>query len=119
MSKVNHLLPSSRKTRQLLATVVVVAALVVLFAGGRLFEWLAPRANEAQCTQLLERYFEHQLYVRHRHVSPADISEARRKVRTKPAYFDDLRRCHAQLSVVQVNCGIHSPSMDALEQCLQ
>jgi hypothetical protein len=119
LSKQNDCAPSSRKARQLLTTVVVVVALLIVFVGGRLLEWLAPRANEAQCKQLIERYFEHQVYVRHRGVSPVDIAEARRKARTRPAYLDDLRRCHAQLSIVQVNCGIRSPSMDALEQCLQ
>jgi hypothetical protein len=110
---------SSRKRREAQVAAVVVLVCFSIVAGTRLEKAVTPRASRAQCKQMLERYLDHQAHVRHRDATSAALTDAKRQARVKPAYDTDLQRCHAQLSVPQVQCGIASPTMDALEQCLQ
>ena len=111
--------PPSKQRGEMVAVAVTIFVCVALVVGVRFSRAIMPRASEPQCKSLLERYFDHQAYLRYRGVAAVDLREARRKARANPLYFEDVRRCRAQLSAAQVECGIASPTMNALEQCLQ
>jgi len=107
------------RRRDLAAAALALCAIVGFVVVKGLMRLLAPRPTEAQCAELVERYLEHASRARDPRINADDIAKATERSRTEPARGADLKACRDKLSAAQVECGLKSPNVDAMERCLQ
>ena len=112
--------PVSESLRhELVASVLVVVALIAVAVFKPIRRALAPSPTEQQCAALVERYLEHAARAMHPDVDEVGIERARAESRGDPMRLADVTSCQQDLTAAQVECGLRSPNVDELERCMQ
>ena len=104
---------------ELIATVVVVVGVTGVAVGGKLLRRLAPRADEQQCQQLLDRYIEQASRQRHPDIDAQSIQRTINASSGVATRATDVASCRRDLSATQVVCGLAANNIDEMERCLQ
>ena len=109
-------IPSPSRRHEVLATLVIVGALVAAVAARPLLRRMAAHPTREECVTMLDRYAEEEA----RAADPArgekgpslDESAARTIASTT------LDRCTHDLTREEVTCALHSNGADELERCI-
>ena len=104
---------------ELVAGVVVVAAVLALALGGKLARQLSPRPAEQQCQQLVDHYIQQASRQQHPGADAHAIKRTIAASGSSPRRGRDVGACQQELSAEQVSCGLRAPNIDDLERCLQ
>ena len=105
--------------RELVASLVVIMAVVGFASIKRMVRALAPAPTEEQCAALFDRWLDQASRQRDPLVGSEDIAAAREEARTLPSHAANLRDCQRELTASEVECGLRAPDVDELERCVQ
>jgi hypothetical protein len=78
-----------------------------------------PKASEAQCDQLLERYAQLVVTEKWPDASATQIEAERDREKSEARGDDAFKNCSSQVSQAEFECAIHAPNPDAFEKCLE
>lgn len=104
------------KRNEVLATLVILGALVAAVASRPLLRRVAARPTRDQCVKMLDRYAEEQV----RAADPArgEKGPSLDEAPTRTIAATTLDRCVHDLTQEEVTCALHSNGADELERCL-
>jgi hypothetical protein len=92
--------------REVIATVVIVGALVALAIGRPVARRLARHPSRERCAAMLDRYAGQVARAYERAPGPAPVAAV------------DVGRCTRELTDDEVECALHASYADAIERCL-
>jgi hypothetical protein len=95
------------------AALAIGAAVVILAAGCK------PKATEANCDQLLERYAHLVVTEKYPDASPADIDAEQRREKNEARGDDVLKNCSSEVSRAEFECAMRAATADTFEKCLE
>ena len=102
-----------------LASIVVVGAVVGAVLVGNLRQTLAPRPSREQCVSLLLRHVELDGRARYPSVHAEAVAVHLGAIGGRLEAGRDVGACQQRLSATEVQCALGAPNVDELERCLQ
>jgi hypothetical protein len=102
-----------------LASIVIVAAVVGAVLVGSLRRQLAPRPTREQCVALLLRHVELDARARYPSVHAEAVAVHLGAIGGRLEAARDVGACQQRLSAAEVQCALGAPNVDELERCLQ
>ena len=78
-----------------------------------------PKASEADCDQLLERYAHLVVTEKYPDASPSDIDAEQRREKNEARGDDAFKNCSSEVSRAEFQCAMRATTADAFEKCLE
>jgi hypothetical protein len=78
-----------------------------------------PKASEADCDQLLERYAHLVVTEKFPDASPGDIDAEQRREKNEARGDDAFKNCRSEVSRAEFQCAMRAATADAFEKCLE
>lgn len=96
--------------REVIATLIIVGALIALVAGRPAWRRLSPRPSAERCAALLDRHAEQR----------ARAYERVPSLPSAPRRLDapEVVRCTRELTQAEVECALGAGYIDAIERCI-
>jgi hypothetical protein len=101
------------------ASLLVMAFVVLAALTPRLLAQLGPRPSPEQCSSLVSRFVAHESRARNHRLREDVVQEQLGSLEARPILERQLASCEKALVPAQVECALGAPNVDELERCLQ